>query len=323
MSKYPPRLVWSCYLAAALWIGPIVGTTSYVWAQGPSPETGNTIFPGGASLSYSADFVSRKAFAPAATGSIPATIRPTFAVSQPLIFDWGLRRDLELTTMLPIVTNHLDLMVPGPQSRRGSTGLGDALVLLKYRFLRLDSERGTTQASLMFGPKLPTGRTDARDSAGVLLPVGLQPGSGATDFFFSLSGTYTGLFHIKKLVADESASYVLRRQGTQQTRLGDSLNSRFWLSYRPYQAHSVGKEWWIGPSLTWQNIAADQIAGHRQLNSGGNMLALGVTTYFSPYPGAYLWLGLEFPVAQATNGVQAEVRRRITVGISKQFRLRR
>jgi len=41
----------------------------------------------------------------------------------------------------------------------GGTGLGDVMVLVKYRFYRRDSPRGTTQTSITVGPKIPTGRT--------------------------------------------------------------------------------------------------------------------------------------------------------------------
>jgi hypothetical protein len=43
--------------------------------------------------------------------------------------------------------------------------------------------------------------------------------------------TYTGLFDIKKLVADLSTDYFARN---------DEINSRLWLSYRPFQSRSVG-----------------------------------------------------------------------------------
>ena len=45
--------------------------------------------------------------------------------------------------------------------------------------------------------------------------------------------TYTGLFNLRRLVADEDFHALFRSQGTQQTRLGSDIESRFWLSYRP------------------------------------------------------------------------------------------
>ena len=87
------------------------------------------------------------------------------------------------------------------------------MVLVKYRFYRRDSPRGTTQASVTVGPKIPTGRTDLTGTNGRLLPAGLQPGSGSTDLFVGANWTYTGLFNVKRLVADEDFHSLIRTHG--------------------------------------------------------------------------------------------------------------
>ena len=185
---------------------------------------------------------------PAPSGNVPATARPTFAQEGDINFTWGFYRDLDFTILVPIITSHFE-MTGAPVE--GGTGLGDAMVLFKYRFYRRDSPRGTTQASLTIGPKLPTGRTDLTDSRENLLPAGLQPGSGSTDVFLAANWTYTGLFNVRRLVADEDFHALIRSQGTQSTRLGSDIESRFWLSYRPYESKNVAREWFIGPALTW------------------------------------------------------------------------
>jgi len=112
---------------------------------------------------------------PQSAGNIPATARSTFAHEGDLNFTWAFYRNFDLTILVPIVTNHFD--VAGTPTV-GGTGLGDTMVLVKYRFYRHDSQRGTTQASVTLGPKIPTGRTDLTGSNGSLLPASLQPGSG-------------------------------------------------------------------------------------------------------------------------------------------------
>ena len=139
---------------------------------------------------------------------------------------WGLYRNFDLTVLVPVVTNHLQ-MVNG--STLGGTGLGDAMVLVKYRFYRRDSQRGTTQASITFGPKTPTGRTNLKVD-GKPLAASLQSGSGSTDLFPAANWTYSGLCNVRRLVADEDFRSVINSQGTQETRLGDRIESRFWLS---------------------------------------------------------------------------------------------
>jgi hypothetical protein len=183
----------------------------------------------------------------------------------------------------------------------GGTGVGDAMVLLKYRFYRQDSERGTTQASVTFGPKLPTGRTDLNDMSGNRLPASLQPGSGSTDVFLAANWTYTGLFNMKRLAADEDFNSLVRTTGTQETRLGIELESRFWLSYRPYQSKDVKREWLIGPSLVWMHRQDDTIAGVTQYGSGGSDLLAGITTFAGVRPGMHIWLRMDWDVAHSSN----------------------
>jgi hypothetical protein len=286
--------------------------------QGPAPETAPPLFPGGGLISYNSIFSSR-GFMPGMSGFIPVTARPTFSHEADLTFTWGFYRDFDLTILVPIVTNHFD-MAETPTVR--STGLGDAMVLAKYRFYRRDSPRGTTQASVTLGPKIPTGRTDVTDRNGIRLPSSLQPGSGSTDLFLGANWTYTGLFNLKRLVADEDFHSLLHSQGTQATRLGDDLESRFWLSYRPYESKDVTREWFVGPVLTWLHSQNDRIAGVTQSGSGGDVLLAGITSYAGVRPGMHVWFGMDWDAAHSTGASFMPLRRHISFGITQQFRLR-
>jgi hypothetical protein len=253
------------------------------------------------------------------TSSIPTTARPTFSHEGDFNFTWGFHSNFDLTVLIPVVTNHFQ--TTGTPST-GGTGLGDAMLLVKYRFYRRDSERGTTQASFTIGPKIPTGRTGLTDGNGVLLPASLQPGSGSTDFFAAANWTYTGLFNFRRLVADEDFHALLRSEGTQATRLGDEFESRFWLSYRPYESKNVTREWFIGPALTWLHSQDDRIAGLDQRGSGGDVLLAGITTYVGLRPGMHVWLGVDWDVAHSSGTSFMPIRRHISFGITQQFRMR-
>ncbi len=138
-------------LCASLWISLLIvrlfcAVTAK--AQGPSPEVAPTLFPGGGLVSYNSIFVTRGLL----PGSNPAPSRPTFSHEGDFIFTWGFHRDFHLTVLLPVLTNHFDATRQGG-SAVGGTGLGDAMVLVKYRFYRRDSKRGTTQTSVTLGPK--------------------------------------------------------------------------------------------------------------------------------------------------------------------------
>lgn len=285
--------------------------------QGPAPETAPPLFPGGGLVSYNSIFTTR-GLTSGAAGGIPATARPTLAHEGDFNFTWGFHRNFDLTVLVPVVTNHF--ATAGTPTVKG-TGLGDAMALVKYRFYRRDSERGTTQASVTFGPKLPTGLTNLRDAGGSLLPASLQPGSGSTDLFLAANWTYTGLFNFRRLVADEDFHTILRSQGTQATRLGSDFESRFWLSYRPYESKNVAREWFIGPELTWLRSQDDRIAGVTKSGSGGDVLLAGAATYVGLRPGMHVWLGADWAVAHSSSALFMPVRRHISFGITQQFRL--
>jgi hypothetical protein len=282
-------------------------------AQGPSPETAPPLFPKGALFSYSSDFLTRE---PPGTGDASAlTSHPTFSHHGNFTFTWGFYPNFDLTITIPFVTNRLKT-----QNEVGGSGIGDTLLLMKYRFYRRDSERGTTQASVTAGPKIPTGGTSLTDPNGNLLPATLQPGSGSTDLFLGVNWTYTGLFGLRRLVADEDFHALIRTEGTQQTRLGSDSESRFWLSYRPYESKNVSHEWFIGPTLTWIRSSDQRIGGVTVKISGGDVLMAGVTTYVGILPGIHAWFGAEWAVARSKHELFTPIERHISLGITRQFR---
>ena len=308
------------FYSVCAWLAAVVlFCNSTARAQGASPETAAPLFPGGAFISYNSVFNTR---GPTGTSSsISPTARPTFSHEGDFNFTWGFHRDFDLTVLVPVITNHFEL-APGAPNVAG-TGLGDAMLLVKYRFLRRDSSRGTTQASFTVGPKIPTGRTDLTTPTGNRLPATLQPGSGSTDLFLAANWTYTGLFNFRRLVADEDFHSLLRSQGTQATRLGSDVESRLWLSYRPYESKDAAREWFIGPVLTWLHSQDDRIAGIIQAGSGGDVLLTGITSYVGVRPGMHVWVGMDWDAAHSTGATFMPVRRHVSFGITQQFRLHR
>jgi len=305
-----PILLFRCRRTGLFLI--LLCSVSVVSAQGPAPETAPPLFPGGGLISYDSIFTTRD------SKPQSATARPTFSHEGDFNFTWGFYKDFDLTLILPIVTNHFSS--PGaPQV--GGTGLGDLLVVAKYRFYRRDSPRGTTQASVTLGPKLPTGSTGLTGRDGLRLPAGLQPGSGSADLFLAANWTYTGLFNLRRLVADEDFHSLIRSEGSQLTRLGSDLESRFWLSYRPYEAKNGEREWFIGPALTLLHSQDDLVSSVNQRGSGGNALLAGITTYVGLRPGMHAWLAADWDIAHSSGALYAPVRRHISFGITQQFRI--
>lgn len=315
----PRKLTPHYWARAYLALTPLIFlNTATAVAQGPAPETAPPLFPGGGLVSYNSAFTTRGAPAGLMPGEIPLTARPTWSHEADFNFTWGFHRDFDVTILLPVVTNHNDAV--GAPTVHG-TGFGDALLLVKYRFYRRDSSRGTTQASLTVGPKLATGRTNLTSADGRLVPASMQPGSGSTDLFLAANWTYTGLLNIRRLVADEDFHSLVRSEGTQATRLGSDFTSRFWLSYRPYETADGSHEWFIGPALTWLHSQNDRVAGVTEMGSGGDVLLAGVTTYVGVRPGTHVWLGLDWDAAHSNGLHFMPLRRHISFGITQQFRV--
>lgn len=314
------RKALACGVTCAAILALLAFCAQNAGAQGPAPETAPPLFPGGALISYNSVFTTR-GIVTSSSGNLPNTALPTFSHEGLFNFTWGFHPNFDLTVLVPVVTNRFEMNGLVGHPTLGGIGLGDVTLLVKYRFYRRDSERGTTQASLTFGPKIPTGRTSLMAANGLLLPAGLQPGSGSTDFFIAANWTYTGLFNIRRLVADEDFHSLLRSQGTQKTRLGSEIESRFWLSYRPYESKNVAREWFIGPALTWAHMEDDHISGINQNGSGGDVLLAGVTSYVGLRPGLHVWIGADWDVAHSSAALFMPIRRHISFGITQQFRL--
>ena len=299
--------------AAICWA--LVRMTTLGNAQGPAPETAPPIFPGGALVSYGSVITARELL-PGIAGNVFSTSRPTFSHEGNFNFTWGFRPNFDLSIVIPVITNHFPATDSG---HVGGTGLGDPMLLVKYRFYRRDSARGTTQASVSMGPKFPFGRTDLEDTRGRIFASTLQPGSGSTDVFVGANWTYTGLFNLRRLVADEDFHALLRSQGSGLTRRGSEVESRFWLSYRPYESKNVAREWFVGPVVTWLHSQDDEIAGAAQTGSGGNLLLAGVANYVGLRPGMHVWLGMDWDAAHSLGAMFMPVRRHISFGITQQF----
>ncbi|HEV8701783.1 MAG TPA: hypothetical protein VGV60_10980 [Candidatus Polarisedimenticolia bacterium] len=91
---------------------------------------------------------------------------------------YGINRFVNVRLSLPAIQTNLEEEVGGITQRTRVSGVGDALLSVKYRFhLRQDTGFQRAQA-LIIGWKLPTGDSHRRDSTGIRLPPGDQPGSG-------------------------------------------------------------------------------------------------------------------------------------------------
>lgn len=305
-----------------------------VHAQGVSPQTGITLFNGGSFVNFNSVFGGGRGLLINGTAVPDPLDRRVFAYTAPINFGYGITRDLQLLFNLPVVYRSSGLTPAGTRITNTSTGVADITLLLKYRFFKMDwfdEEKGlgagTTQLAFTVGPKLPTGQTGKRDSAGNLLPPPLQPGSGSTDVFFALGLTHangaslSGAWSLKRFQFTASASYKLNTEGKQNFRFGNLLELRAAPTWRPYQAKNLGPEWWVAPTISWEVTQRARAAGTPVASSGGQAVFLGFQTVFSPNAKHALIFAVDFPVFKDLNGTQLKPRPRFVFGVVRQFRM--
>lgn len=107
----------------------------------------------------------------------------------PSVLAYGVTRDLALFGIMPYLDKTLDLTTTAGRQRRGDSGLGDALLISRYTVYAFDRLGETRRLAPFMGLKVPTGKSNQRDSLG-RLPQPLQLGSGSWDPLGGLNFTW-------------------------------------------------------------------------------------------------------------------------------------
>lgn len=124
--------------------------------------------------------------------------------------------------------------VSGIQHEGGSGssfGLSDITVLGRFQLLQRHTLTSTLIAALQAGVRLPTGKTDRTNDEGEVLEAHIQPGTGAFNYLFGLSGNYVN----KRIGVSANAVVSLATQGEvgrDSYEFGDALNYDTSLRYR-------------------------------------------------------------------------------------------
>ncbi len=198
--------------------------------------------------------------------------------------------------------------VPDVESNGDQQGIGDASVFAQWKFHEELESR--SYASLYFGAKLPTGKTDLHSPAGERLEPDHQPGSGSTDAFTGVALSKS--FGNTTLAA--SVLYTLAGDGSQDSNLGDVLRvSAGWGWSAEARASGPMWRWMIELNGQWHDKM--QMAGVTDPNSGGMQLfvAPGLRVTWSSHISWFASIGL--PLVQNLDGVQSETSFRASTGI--------
>jgi len=229
---------------------------------------------------------------------------------------YGVTDNLTLSLKIPYVylNNIREVHHDEPEeihNRGDSKGIGDLTILGQYRFLKkadIDFE-----SSFLFGLKIPTGKTNVKDSNGERFETEFQPGTGSWDPLVGFAVTK----RFRELSVDANVLYTFATKGAQDTNLGDILHYNLALSYR-----ALGSKkflWDLIIEANGERKQKEKVSGVKDENSGGNTIFLspGMRFTFNQQWSAFLSVG--FPIIQNLNGVQNDTHMKALFGISVGF----
>ena len=213
----------------------------------------------------------------------------------------GVNRNFTVKIAIPYISKRLDR--PGLATTLRSEGLGDVAVTGKYRFYQKTGLAKTTEAALLFGLELPTGRNSVMNN-GTLLPAQLQPGSGSLDAIVGgaitkIDGRWLGN---ADLIAKLNSS-------ADHFQFGNVLRADIGGQYRLWPAHYKQYDQLTVNLLAELNsvwLGRNQASGQSVAASGGFKLFAtpGIQVIFNRY---FLFeAGVQIPIVLDLNGNQLE-----------------
>ncbi len=202
----------------------------------------------------------------------------------------------------------------GNESLDQSSGIGDAVLLLKYRFPKLISKN--SDLTLGLGTKIPVGSSTEIDSRGILLINDLQPGSNAWDFIYWLSVSQR--FNFRPSL-NTALRFTYRNTGTDNNYLGNSTYKygNEFQGFLSFSDQFIFFKTLINPSLSfkYRNTIKDQIGGGELDNTGGNWVFIIPNFSINITPNMIFSTKAELPLYSNVDGTQLTPTYRITTGL--------
>ncbi|WP_420604032.1 transporter [Flagellimonas sp.] len=203
----------------------------------------------------------------------------------------------------------------GNETDTETTGIGDAVFLVKYAFPNLLGERSTI--SLGVGAKAPLGRSDFTIPQGIQLTADLQPGSGAWDF--------VGLVSLSKGLnfrpsATLSGSFTYRSTGANKNYLNNTAVYEFGNEIQANLGYTdqfglLNTIFNPGLIIKYRKAQVDQIDSSNLPNTGGEWIFIRPELSANISQNFVLVSRLELPLYSYVDGTQLTPTNRFTVGV--------
>ncbi len=194
---------------------------------------------------------------------------------------YALDNNFTLAALVPIPRRHSErvegrgTMVVGNQF-----GLGDVAFLGRLKLYVGHDIASTFILSVQGGLKLPTGRTDGRDSKDELLDAHIQLGTGSTDILAGMSGFAA----IGRFAFIGNILGSLTGAGANGHQFGNSLNYDGTARYRIWPDDYDNPQFFLTLGLSGELRGHERQDGFVDPNSGGNVVyaSPGVQVFLTP-----------------------------------------
>jgi hypothetical protein len=206
----------------------------------------------------------------------------------------------------------------GNENLDQTSGIGDAVLLLKYDVSKLLPKIIGKNNSLQFGigTKIPLGSSTETNDQNITLNADLQPGSNAWDAI--LLSSFSSSFSFRPSLSF-TTRLIYRSTGTNNSYLGNTTY-KFGNEFQGFLSLSdqfTFLKTLINPSLSfkYRNAQLDQIGGFDLDNTGGNWVSVIPNFSINISPNLAFSTKAEIPIYNKVDGTQLTPTYRITTGI--------
>lgn len=223
---------------------------------------------------------------------------------------------LSVETLFTWVNQTRTISQFGNENFTETTGLGDAVLLLKYAIPNVLG--ASSQINLGIGTKAPLGKSDITTNQGIQLTADLQPGSGAWDGLGWLSVSKGVGFRPSATV---SASFTYRLTGKNNSYLNNSSIYEFGNAFQAnfgYTDQFLLFNTIINPGLVfkYRKAGIDKIDNADIPNTGGEWVFVRPEFSLQLAPSIVWQTRFEVPIYSNVDGTQLTPTTRFTTGFS-------
>ncbi len=201
----------------------------------------------------------------------------------------------------------------GRVNRSVISGVGDAVLLLKYRVTPISNAKRTWIIGA--GPKFPLGASDLK-SNGFEEGADLQPGSGAWDLIlwssYSQKIPLRPSMNLFSTVAFSTKGKNKSYLGSETFQFSEEIQILVGISDRILVKSQI-----IDPSLgfRFRKVGHDQLNKHDLPNTGGQWVSIIPSLAFSIHPNLILNISSELPLHSKLEGTQLTPTYKINTGL--------